>query len=129
MPRGDGRLHAWLAPVLGQPGEPFLPKVGEVYRVNTIIYLLGNDPAAARPAVVIEVPLEGVSHSPIRIVTRTSKRAPGVPHPADNSLQLDRDGVFSDLISVERQLWRSENVELLGVLPEPYMCAVQGRFS
>jgi len=103
--------------------------VGELYLVNTIIYSIGHDPAADRPAVVICVPPEPPSRSPIQLVTRTSKRAPGVPHPADLALKLDRDGVFSDLASVERQLWRPENVEYLGVLPEPFLSHVLRRFS
>jgi hypothetical protein len=45
------------------------------------------------------------------------------------SLKLDRNGVFSDLVSVEQQLWRPENVEYLGVLPEPFLSDVLRRFS
>jgi hypothetical protein len=56
MSRGDGRSHAWLARKKGELGEPFLPKVGELYLVNTTIYTFGHDPAADRPAVVISVP-------------------------------------------------------------------------
>lgn len=129
MSHGGDRSHAWLARDQGEPGEPFLPKVGELYVVNTIIYSFGNDPAAARRAVVLTVPPTGVTHSPIQIVTRTSKRAPGVPHPADLSLSCDLNGVFSDLASVEQQLWRPENVKYLGVLPEPYLAQVLRRFS
>ena len=96
------------------------------YRVNTLIY--GQDKAAARPAVVVCVPPSQASKSPIRIVTRTSKHERGIKHPADKSLNLDRDGTFSVLVSVEQQLWRPENVELLGVLPEPYLAQVIERF-
>lgn len=129
MSRGGGRSHAWLPRKKGEPGEPFLPKVGELYLVSTMIYSFGNDPAADRPAVVINVPPELASHSPIQLVTRTSKHVPGVSHPADRSLQCDRDGVFSDLVSVERQLWRPQNVQCLGLLPEPFLSAVLSRFS
>jgi hypothetical protein len=129
MSRGDGRSHAWLVRAMGEPGEPFLPKVGELYRVNTIIYSFGNDPGAARPAVVLTVPPKNVSHASIQLVTRTSKSVAGVPHPADVSLKCDRDGVFSDLTSVEQQMWRPQNVEFLGVLLEPYLTAVLRRFS
>jgi hypothetical protein len=45
------------------------------------------------------------------------------------SLKLNRSGVFSDLVSVEQQLWRPENVECLGVLPEPFLSNVLRRFS
>jgi hypothetical protein len=129
MSRGGDRSHAWLARLNGESGEPFLPKVGELYRVNTIIYTFGHDPAAARRAVVITVPPEPASHSPIQLVTRTSKHVAGIRHPADMSLRCDRDGVFSDLVSVEQQLWKPQNVEWLGVLPEPFLTDVLRRFS
>ncbi len=129
MSRGGGRSHAWLARKKGESGEPFLPKVGELYLVSTIIYSFGHDPAADRPAVVICVPPERASHSPIQLVTRTSNPVPGVPHPADMSLGCDRDGVFSDLVSIEQQLWTPQNVECLGVLPEPFLSDVLRRFS
>ncbi len=129
MSSGGGRSHAWLPRRKGEPGEPFLPKLGELYLVNTIIYSIGHDPAADRPVVVICVPPEPASRSPIQIVTRTSKPVPGVRHPADVSLKLNRSGVFSDLVSVEQQLWRPENVECLGVLPEPFLSNVLRRFS
>ena len=81
MSRGGDRSHAWLARTKGESGEPFLPKVGELYLVNTIIYTFGHDPAAERPAVVISVPPELTSHSPIQLVTRTSKRVAGIAAP------------------------------------------------
>jgi hypothetical protein len=62
------------------------------------------------------------------MVTRTSRPAGGIKHPADKSLNLDCDGTFSVLVSVEQQLWRPENVELLGVLCEPYLNQVIERF-
>jgi hypothetical protein len=129
MSRGSGRSHAWLPQKKGEPGPPFLPEVGQLYRVNTIIYTFGHDPAAERPAVVIGVPASGITHSPIQLVTRTSKGVPGVEHPADISLGCDRDGVFSDLVSVEQKLWRPESVICLGVLPEPFLSRVLRRFS
>jgi hypothetical protein len=129
MPRRDGRSHAWLARKKGEPGEPFPPKVGQLYLVNTTIYTFGHDPAADRRAVVISVPLDPASRSPIQFVTRTSQNVPGVRHPADLSLGCDRDGVFSDLASAEQQMWTPQNVELLGVLPEPFLSQVLRRFS
>jgi hypothetical protein len=128
MARGDGRSHTWRSQKKGQPGEPFLPKVGELYLISTIIYMCGHDPAADRPAVVICVPPEPASRSPIQLVTRTSKAVPGVKHPADASLELDRDGVFPDLVSVEQRLWSPQNVTRLGVLPEPFLSDVLRRF-
>jgi hypothetical protein len=125
-----GRSHAWLPKKKGEPGEPFLPTIGQLYLVNTTIYMIGHDPAAARPAVVVVVPAEPGSRFPIQIVTRTSKPVPGgVRHPADRALQLECDGVFADLTSVEQQLWRPENVELRGMLPEPFLSDVLRRFT
>lgn len=128
MARGR-RTHAWLPKKKGEPGEPFLPTVGEVYVVNSIVFTLGHDPASARPAVVIVVPVDPGSRFPIQIVTRTSKPVPGVQHPADPALELNRDGVFADLVSVEQQLWRPENVLLRGKLSEPFLANVLRRFT
>lgn len=128
MARDQRRPHALLARLKGERGEPFLPEAGQVYRVNTLIYTFGHDKAAARPAVVLCVPPDPASKSPIQLVTRTSQPAPGIKHPADKSLGLDRDGTFSTLVSVEQQLWKPENVELLGMLPEPYLTQVIERF-
>lgn len=130
MPPRRGRTkHALLPRDKGEQGEPFWPQVGELYLVETIVYALGTDPAADRPAVVITVPPGPGSKSPIQVVTRTSKKVPGVAHSADLSIGCDRNGVFSDLVSVEQQLWRPGNVLRLGVLPEPYLSRVLERFS
>jgi hypothetical protein len=128
-PRQGRSRHALLPQDKGGRGEPFLPQVGELYLVETTIYTLGTDPAADRRAVVITVPPDPSSKRPIQLVTRTSKKAPGVAHPVDLSIGCDRDGVFSDLVSVEQQLWRPGNVVLLGVLPEPYLSLVLERFG
>jgi hypothetical protein len=129
LPSRRGRpKHALLPRDKGKRGEPCLPQVGQLYLVETTTYALGTDPAADRPAVVITVPPGPGSKSPIQVVTRTSKNVPGVAHPADLSIGCDRNGVFSDLVSVEQQLWRPGNVLLLGVLPEPYLSRVLERF-
>lgn len=128
-PRRKRPSHALLPRDKGEFGEPFLPQIGELYLVETIICSLGTDPAADRPAVVITVPPGSGSKSPIQLVTRTSQNVAGVAHPADLSVGCDRNGVFSDLVSVEQQLWRPGNVLRLGVLPEPYLSRVLDRFS
>ena len=129
MSANGRRSHAWLPQSKGEPGDPFLPKVGELYLVDTAIYSFGTDPAADRRAVVVNVPSSQSSRSPIQIATRTSQPVGGVAHPADNSVGCDRDGVFSDLASIEQQLWRPENVQYLGELPEPFLAAVLRRFT
>lgn len=129
MKRPKRKGHALLPRSRGEAGEPFLPTVGQVYQINTIIYTFGTDPAPERPVVVLAVPTSSGSVAPIQIVTRTSQDAPGIRHPSDRALKLNKDGVFSDLGSVEQSLWRPGNVELLGVLPEPYFSRVMERFS
>ncbi|WP_280395641.1 hypothetical protein [Nocardia brasiliensis] len=97
--------------------------------MNTIIYC-SHDPAAVRPVVVICVPHAETSHGVIQFVTRTSKPVQGgIGHPADRSLHLDREGIFSRLASAERRLWTPQNVERLGVLNDPYLYRVLERFS
>jgi len=121
--------HALLPRPKGKAGEPNLPKFGELYLVETRIFSFGTDPAADRPAVVIGLPAGPESKSPIQVVTRTSQSVPGIKHPADLSISLNKDGVFADLASIEQQLWRPGNVLLLGVLPDPYLSLVLERFS
>jgi mRNA-degrading endonuclease toxin of MazEF toxin-antitoxin module len=131
--RPDGkRDHALRLPPFDPPGPPFLPTEGEIYWVASLFYY-SNDPAPARPAVVLEVP--ALASARIRIVTRTSKTvtktgkpAPGIKHLADAVLGLDRDGVFSDPTSVERFLWCPHHVKLCGRLDEATWKAVQERF-
>ncbi len=120
------RSHALLAPPFDAPGPPYLPTEGCVYWIQSVLYS-SSDPAPARPAVVLLVPAR--ASAPIQIVTRTSKSAPGVAHPADAALGLDHDGVFSDLVSVERSLWCPQNVRLCGRLADSLWRAVQERFS
>ena len=120
-----GRSHAWLPRLREETGDPFLPEVGELYLVKTIIYS-SSDPAADRSVVVVLVP--SVPHGTIQFFTRTSKTdVPGIKHPADLSLRCDRDGVFSDLASAEQRLWTPQNVTYLGLLGEPYLAKVLER--
>jgi hypothetical protein len=118
--------HALLAPPFGSPGPSYLPAQGDVYWVRSLLYS-SSDPAPARPAVVLLVP--ALTSARIQLVTRTSEPTPGVPHPADASLGLDRAGVFSDLASVERSLWCPQNVTLCGKISDFAWNLVQERFS
>lgn len=129
MARKGDRSHVLLAYLGQQRGEPFLPKAGEVFLVNSLFYY-GNDPAAARPAVVLDVPPAGLRHSPVRIVTRTHlTKTQGVWHPADPGCGCDVPGVFSDLRTVDQSAWRLPNVKFLGVLAEEYFDLVTERFG
>lgn len=129
LSRPRRRTHALLPRPKGDPGDPFVPEIGEMYLVETRIFSLGADPAADRRAVVIGVPSHPDSRAPIQVVTRTTQSVPGIPHPADAAIGCEKDGVFADLASVERQLWRPENVIPLGTLPEPFLSRVLERFS
>lgn len=113
--------HALRTPDFGPPGPPYLPQIGQMYLVRTLVYA-SHDPAAARRAVVVTVP--ATKFGRIQLVTRTTKQVDGVPHAADLAIGCDEDGVFSELVGVEQPQWRSGNVVLLGVLREPTLSAV-----
>lgn len=123
--QGTKRGHALLAPDFGPPGPPFLPAEGEVYWLRTLLYS-STDPAAARPAVVLQVP--ALASARIQLVTRTTESRPGVAHPADDVPGLEVAGVFADLVSVERSLWCPNNVYLCGRLGEPIWTLVQEQY-
>lgn len=123
------RSHAVLAPDLGPPGPPFVPKIGELYLVRSLLYS-SADRAAARRAAVCSVPGVITVASRIQLVTRTSNvDAPGVKHARDLSISCDRDGVFSDLVSCLASSWRPGDVRFLGVVPAPLMDELTAWFS
>lgn len=123
MREPNRRGHAVRVPYLGPPGPPFVPVVGGLYRVMSLLYS-SSDPAPARPVVVVEVPARSTPTARIRVVTRSSHAVEGVAHPADLALELDRNGVFSTLGLVLASSWRSGAVLHLGDLPEPYLSRV-----
>jgi hypothetical protein len=105
---------------------PFLPLIGEVYRIRTII-CQPPDRHDTRPVVVVASPT-GLTGR-ITMVTRTSDtKAPGVPHARSKPLDLSADGVFCRLRSVEAQLWTPRNVTRLGPLEPAVLAAVVERF-
>jgi hypothetical protein len=123
------RRHPVLAPDLGPFGEPVLPAVGELYLVRSLLYS-SNDPAPARPAVVIVVPATLSPAARIQLATRTSNvAAPGVRHALDLALKCDVDGVFSERVSCLASSWRPGDVKMLGVLPEPVLTLVLEWFA
>ena len=131
--RGRAKARAILARDMERPGgrprpggsgdgEPYLPDVGEVYQILTLIKF-SFDPKAERPCVVVGVP--AAAHQRITIVCRTSDTdVQGVSHPADPDLEMNLNGVFAGLDSVEQQLWTSANVRYLGRLGDPWLTAV-----
>jgi hypothetical protein len=131
--RGRRKAHAILARDMQRPGgrerpggtgsgEPFLPEIGEVYQIVSLVYG-SSDPAGERPCVVVLVPR--APHQRIGIVTRTSDvNVEGVAHPKDVDLGLNRNGVFAGYNSVEQHLWSTANVRYLGRLHEPWLTKV-----
>lgn len=123
------RRHALLAPDLGPFGTPYLPVVGELYLVRTLLYS-STDPAPARRAVVVGVPSILTPAARIRLVTRTSDmKVPGVKHDRDLALDCDVDGVLSDLVSCLASSWRPGDVKLLGPLPQAVLDALMDWLS
>jgi hypothetical protein len=122
--RDDGRKpHAVRVPDMGPLSSAFTPRVGQLYWVMSLLYS-SSDPAAARPAVVVGVSSPRSLTARIRIVTRTSQGVDGVRHPRDLALRMDRDGVFSDVLSCLASSWRYGHVKLVGELGEPYLSEV-----
>ena len=96
--------------------EPYLPEVGDLFLVSTVI-LDAIDIHPRRPAVVIEVPV--VMSGRIYVVTRTRDMdRSGVPHAPFPEADLYEHGVFAYLRSTEAILWRRSNVTYLERLDE-----------
>ena len=120
------KAHATYVAPTGPPSPPFIPAVGELYWVDTLLYT-ASDPAPRRPAVVVDVPEP--AHSPIRIATRTTNlKVRGVPHPAQPQWGLE-EGVFSDLNLVKKDEWCSPRVTSIGALDNETMDSIRDRFS
>lgn len=120
------KAHATYVAPTGPPSPPFIPVVGELYWVDTLLYT-ASDPAPRRPAVVVDVPER--AHSPIRIATRTTNlKVRGAPHPAQPQWGLE-EGVFSDLNLVKKDEWCSPRVTSIGSLDNETMDSIRDRFS
>jgi hypothetical protein len=116
MGSNQRRRHALLAPDLGPYGPPYLPVVGELYLVRTLLYS-SADPAPARRAIVVGVPSALTPTARVRLVTRTSDMTvPGFRHDRDMTVGCNLDGVFSDPVSCLASSWRPGDVKLLGLL-------------
>jgi mRNA-degrading endonuclease toxin of MazEF toxin-antitoxin module len=98
-----------------------LPVVGELYWVDPRIYA-DADQKDRRPVVVVRAPKNQLDR--VHVITRTSDTSvPGVQHPADPSLELDKNGVFAlkHYRRIEAVEFVPPDVELKGPLPEPYL--------
>ncbi len=105
---------------------PFLPSLGQVYLVATVLFQ-PPDKKPRRPFAVVEAPLS--LRGRIAVVARTTDTdVDGVRHDADPALSLDQDGVFALLKSVEAQEWTPRNVLLYGQLPPAVLQQVMRRW-
>jgi mRNA-degrading endonuclease toxin of MazEF toxin-antitoxin module len=110
VPGGDGRAV--------QSGNPSIT-VGSLWWMPTVV-ISGNDPKGRRPIVVVQE----VRYGLVQVITRTSDvSVKGVLHPADDSLGLNKPGVFSmrHLRSIEERHFSGNTVEYLGTLGDPYL--------
>lgn len=101
---------------LGDPlDRSFLPDVGDLYWVKSIIFWSG-DRKPTRPVVVLESPPDRFGR--ILMVTRTSDTSrKGVFHDAMPEIGLTKPGVFRNLVSAAASVWTPRNVQHLGSLP------------
>jgi hypothetical protein len=105
---------------------PFLPAVGELYRIQTII-VQPPDQHNTRPVVIVSCPRDLTGR--ISFVCRTSDTsAKGIAHSRDRSLGLSKAGVFDRLRSTEAQLWTPRNVAKLGLLESALVSEIIERF-
>jgi hypothetical protein len=82
----------------------------------------GSDPKPRRPCVVVRAPASEVDS--VHVITRSTEPGiRGVAHPPDPQLDLNEQGTFSlrRLHSAEVRLFQPPQVELKGLLPEPYL--------
>jgi mRNA-degrading endonuclease toxin of MazEF toxin-antitoxin module len=108
--------------------DPYLPGVGEVYRVDASI-VHPVDGKADRPVLVVQVP--ATVNGRITVVTRTSNRprGAGVASPKDPDLGFDRSGVWAHLRSVEANLWTPSTVQFRGTVALAVLRAVRKEFG
>jgi mRNA-degrading endonuclease toxin of MazEF toxin-antitoxin module len=107
---------------------PYLPGVGEVYRVDPSI-VHPADRAPDRPVLVVEVP--ATVHGRITVVTRTSDqgRVGVVASPEDPDLGFDGPGVWASLRTAEAGLWTASMVQFRGTVDLAVLTAVRKAFG
>ncbi len=108
--------------------DPYLPEVGEVYWVDSVI-VQPVDKKSDRPALVVAVPASPLGR--ITVVTRTSnvKRQPGVASPRDDALGLNKSGVWGYLGTADAALWTPSMVTFLGVVERLVLDEVRKEFA
>jgi mRNA-degrading endonuclease toxin of MazEF toxin-antitoxin module len=108
--------------------RPYLPGVGEVYRVDpSIVHPAGRGPD--RPVLVVQVP--ATVNGRITVVVRTAGTggAPGIASPADPDLRFDEPGAWEHLRSAEAQLWTPSMVRYRGTVELAVLTAVREAFG
>lgn len=135
MGRGPAGSHGVRVPSssLAQPEPAYLPNVGDVYLVSP--RLLGSrddrtsgDPDAPVPVVVISVP--ALRAARIQVVVRSGDRlTAGVSHGAAPQLGLDRPGVWTNIVTVDKSMWTPANARWRGPLERVVLSEVLERFE
>jgi mRNA-degrading endonuclease toxin of MazEF toxin-antitoxin module len=127
LPLGTFGVVGMMNKVVDPLDEPFLPMVGDLYWVNTIIFW-SSDRKRTRPVVVIESPPDRFGR--IMMVTRTSDTTcKGVFHDAMPEIGLTKPGVFRSLASTAASLWTPRNVRRLGPLPAATFDKIVDRYG
>jgi mRNA-degrading endonuclease toxin of MazEF toxin-antitoxin module len=107
-------------------GPPYLPGVGEVYRVDaSLVHPAGRGPD--RPVLVVQVP--ATLNGRITLVARTAGQAAGVASPRDPELGFDRPGSWAHLRSAEALLWMPSMVRYRGTVDLAVLTAVREAFG
>jgi hypothetical protein len=101
---------------------PSGPTVGSVYLADTLVFNNG-DHAPARPVVVVRVPRRPLDYVTFLQRSSTCFHLPGVDHPADPALGLDRKGrwVFAYQRSVRSDEFEDYQFEYRGNLDPEYL--------
>jgi hypothetical protein len=124
------RPHQIVRSVIKIPNAdvPYLPGVGEVYRVDPSIVHPGGG-SRDRPVLVVEVP--ATVDGRITVVTRTRgrDRAPGVAASGDPDLGSGEPGVWAHVRSVEGNLWTPSMVRFRGTVDLGVLKAVREEFG
>jgi len=120
------------------PEPAYLPNVGDVYLVSP--RLLGSrddrspgDRSASEhsspvPVVVIAVP--ALHAARIQVVVRSGDRlAAGISHGTAPQLGLERPGVWSNVVTVDKSMWTPANARWRGPLERVVLSEVLERFE
>jgi hypothetical protein len=107
--------------------------VGDVYLVSPRLLGSRDDrtssaPDAPVPVVVIAVPVLRAAR--IQVVARSGDRlTAGIPHGAAPQLGLDKPGVWTNVVTVDKSMWTPANARWRGPLERVVFSEVLERFE